>query len=340
MSFESDKKKPLYICSTYYHVLVTLAKFFTCEPELKICLTDHIPEVEKLEKNLNKVCQGICVGVFYQQEDNLHREAELALPWKRREYKKLVGKGFPVKLEDYGKKYIFHDGIQPAIYMVCARIHYNLVEDSLNTFQYLTKHRVNIDYIFAKNKLKLWLKLHLGIGIVPWGFSPYCDSIEVNQIEGIEIPKNKVIEKPRKPMFDSLTEANKKAIFDIFIGGSVISTDQTDKSTVLILTEALAVDKRLPSQERQIQMYKDIVSEFSKGDALIVIKPHPRDIINYELMFPDAIVISKNIPTEVMNYDKSLYFTKAVTVTSTAIEGISFVGEKIYKGQEFLKKYQ
>lgn len=340
MPFDSDKESPLYICSTYYHVLVTLAKFYTDEPELKICLTDHIPEVETLEKNLNTVCPGICVGVFCQQEDNLHREAELVLPWKRWEYMRLVGKGFPVKLEDYGKKYIFHDGIQPAIYMVCARIHYNLVEDSLNTFQYLTKHRVNIDYIFARNKLKLWLKIHLRIGIVPWGFSPFCDSIEVNRIEGIEIPRDKVVEKPRKLMFDSLTEANKKDIFNIFIGASAISTDYAGKNAVLILTEALAVDKRLPSQESQIQMYKDIVSEFSSDNALIVIKPHPRDIIDYEMIFSGAVVISKNIPTEVMNYDEHLYFSTAVTVTSTAIEGINFAGEKIYKGQEFLKKYQ
>lgn len=340
MSSGLDKKRPLYICSTYYHVLVTLAKYFTGGSDLKICLTDHIPGVEKLEQRMNQCCPDICVGIFHQQEDNLHREAELALPWKRKEYIRCIEKGFPVDLRDYGEKYIFHDGIQPAIYMVCSRIHYNLVEDSLNTFQFLSKHRVNVDYLFNKKGIKLWLKLHLGIGIVPWGFSPYCDSIEVNQIEGIEIPNDKVIEKPRKIMFDQLTEENKKVIFNIFIGESALPSEFAEKNTVLILTEALAVDKRLPSQDKQIRMYQDIITEFSSDESVIVIKPHPRDVIDYEKCFPSAVVISKNVPTEVMNYDTSLHFTKAVTVTSTAIEGINFVDEKIYKGQEFLKKYQ
>ena len=53
---------------------------------------------------------------------------------------------------------------------------------------------------------------------------------------------------------------------------------------VLVLTEPLC---ELPVRE---QIFRDIVAKYGK-DAQVILKPHPRDVLDYHKLFPDDIVL-------------------------------------------------
>ena len=99
-----------------------------------------------------------------------------------------------------------------------------------------------------------------------------------------------------------------------------------------------------------IEAHRDIIVPeslipFSKiekygSNGRIMIKAHPRDDMDYGRLFPEATVIEKNMPMEVMNFDETICFEKAITVTSSAVNGLKYAKEKIYLGAEYLQSFK
>ncbi|MBR5116070.1 MAG: hypothetical protein IK096_03295, partial [Lachnospiraceae bacterium] len=74
-----------------------------------------------------------------------------------------------------------------------------------------------------------------------------------------------------------------------------------DKRKVMILSDPvcdLATRRRL---------MRDIIEQYAK-DAVVFIKPHPRDALSYDTEeFSDCIVIRGRFPMEMMNYFEELH---------------------------------
>ena len=208
-------------------------------------------------------------------------------------------------------------------------IWYILHEDSLDSYKKIRANRPNYTYIFDEAS-RLTHK-----GVVPFGYSPCCMTVEVNDAEGIEIPETKVRARSRAGMMNSLSAEDKKRIMKIFCSEDTV----LESGGTLLLTEPFAVTGRLPDEESQERLYRELIEKYG-SNGRIMIKAHPRDDMDYGRLFPEATVIEKNMPMEVMNFDETICFEKAITVTSSAVNGLKYAKEKIYLGAEYLQSFK
>lgn len=82
----------------------------------------------------------------------------------------------------------------------------------------------------------------------------------------------------------------------------------------IILTQPMYVDGVM-TKEEQIDIYRQMTEKY--GAENCIIKPHPRDLIDYDKVFPDVVFFNKSIPMRLLaifgvNYDN------VVTVNSSA----------------------
>ncbi len=343
MNSDNKKKKSLYVCSSYYQVFLTLLKILSRKERADICLEIHgVETAVSLSDSLIRI-SGVEKVYVVPTTDKVYpyiqRNASF-IPWQRRRLVRHVDKIFEGKFDKdkYDEINIYWDLSYVGTYLNIKKIHYILHEDSLNSYKHIKKNRPNYSYIYSRPRIKFQLKKLFGI-VIPFGYSKYCDVIEVNDIEGIEIPTDKVRQVVRKDIENTLTREEKKSIFSAFFSDEKKEGVSGEEKRVLILTEPFFLTGRLPSKEAQIKLYEDIIDKY-KGEGRIYIKAHPRDNVKYEEYFKEAVVMQKNVPTEVLNFDENFKFEKAITVTSSAVQGIDGAKEKLYLGPEFLEIYK
>lgn len=72
------------------------------------------------------------------------------------------------------------------------------------------------------------------------------------------------------------------------------------------------------TQKEQIELYKQILSKYNENE--IMIKPHPKDNIEYEKAFPNCYVLREKFPFELC-YFTGLPIEKVIAINSTSIYG-------------------
>lgn len=90
------------------------------------------------------------------------------------------------------------------------------------------------------------------------------------------------------------------------------------------------------------QIFTDIIEEYGVVDgkrAQILIKPHPRDVLDYEKEFPEHIVLDGRFPMEILNFIPGLSFKRVISVF-TVPGGIMFAEEILFLGEDFMDKYE
>ncbi|MCC8067715.1 MAG: glycosyltransferase family 52 protein [Clostridiales bacterium] len=274
----------------------------------------------------------------------------------------------------YEQIHVFWDLGYTGTWLNIRHIHYTLHEDSLNSYQHIRKNRPHYAYLFQKRSWKYVSGKYLRLRVNPFGYSDCCDAVEVNQKKNLDIPVDKVMELPRADLEAALTKEQKAALFAVFTGdipdfaeaagnpglspsaGVAGGTGQllpakkagdfgsptafvSSGIALLLLTEPFALTGRLPDEETQARLYRDVIDRYADGGE-VLIKPHPRDPMDYLTRFPDAHLIAKNIPMEVLNFEERFHVRRAVTVNSSAIQTLRCAEEKICLGQEFLQKYR
>ena len=149
----------------------------------------------------------------------------------------------------------------------------------MNFFKYFNKYyQVNkVDYDI--NSLKVRLKNKLNIGHRAFGTNQYVIDIEVNDNNCLAIDRENIIEIPRKGINDKLTLQQKKLIYGIFCKQKIINNNCN--KTLLLCTQPLSEDGQLQNLEQQMQIYEDIIKEYTGMGYTITIKPHPRDKADY-----------------------------------------------------------
>lgn len=320
----------LYIVSTYYHALIACVRHINDGGNADIIVTDYIPQYEILTDRLNK--SGLFERVFSVGKIEEYRSScwfDYAFNNNRRN-KKLVEKqlGYSLK-KKYKNIYIFHDDTWMARYLKCARIPYHLLEDALDSYKTISD--TAFAYMVHQDNLKMRIKNVIRLGYTYCGFDRYTKSVEVNSIKGVQIrhlAKDKLVERPRKPMFDKLNESDVITLKNIFMKDI---PEFDDRNSMLLITQPLNVDRMVDNEANQAEIYLRLAKKHI-GDLKLVVKPHPRDSVNYTNLFPDATILDKNMPLEIVAMIEDPHFAKVVSLGSTctnAIQADEYVSEHI-----------
>jgi hypothetical protein len=334
------KKESVYICLTYYHVLITIIKEINknAEKKVDIVICSTIPNYQKLISSLNRSSIFSKVIFFdekkYQIEKPLQRNiyGKLHFLFFNHYIKKKIIVDFKIK-KVYKEVNIFNDAANIGYYLRAKKIFYNLLEDGYDHYKIL-KNYIKIEY----NDKKFRHRFFSFESYFYHGNSKYSKIVEVNDSDGLDIPKEKIIVNKKKDMFDKLNETDKKKIYSIFILDDFPMNLFLKTKKVLLLTQPFYNDGMLKTESSQIRLYNDIIKRYLSS-SIVFIKPHPRDEVSYKTLSKVCQIVDKNIPIEVLNFNDKIKFNTVVTVSSSSIHGIDFVDEKIFLGLDFLKKY-
>lgn len=310
----------LYIVSTYYHALIACVRHINDGQAADIMVTEYIPQYELLTERLRE--SGLFANAFSVGKTEEYRPScwlDYALN-NNRKNKRLVEDqlGFSLK-KKYKNIFIFHDDTWMARYLKCARIPYHLLEDALDCFKIITD--TAFAYMVHNDNLKMRIKNLFRLGYTFCGYDRFTKSVEVNSIDGIKIKhlaKGKLVERPRKPMFDRLSDTDIKMLKNIFMKDI---PELDDRNSVLLLTQPLFVDRIVEDEAKQIEIYRRLAAKHI-GDLKLVVKPHPRDNVDYTNLFPNATILSKNMPLEIVAMIKDPHFAKVVSLGSTCTNAV------------------
>ena len=323
----------LYICSTYHHVFITVIKMLLVKQIADVVICDDIPNYKNMQCQLIK--SGLFRHVYFFKRSN--SPDCNAIIFKHSCHKKLVEREFKIDLKRYSDIYIYHDGTKLGRYLQDKKQKYHLIEDGINTYQILREIPSRLFPLPPKNKIKYFLKFFFNIGYLPCGQNRFCLSIEVNDKSNLAITHRNLVEVPKESLYGRLTNKQKLILYKIFVSGIFLQGSYD----VILLTIPLFKDKYVKSEYMQIKIYKDIIEDLELRGESVVIKPHPRDNVDYSRYFTNNIIIDKNIPTEVLNYNPELHFKKGITILSSSLDSIDFVDQKEWYGIEYLdKKYK
>lgn len=341
----------IYVCHTFYHVYVSFLKEFQLDRSewgnAEIALSTMSTNFEDLQGRLE--ASGMFSKVHVLQEKRFTDFPELAKYKKNygnffkhiinriiftKKYPKLEEPYMTIDFKQYKDIYVYCDSDPIGFYLNYKHIYYHALEDGLDCLKHLDDaHVSNMGHF----KMKAFLASK-NLIFIQNGFSKYCLDMEINDRSVLkeDCPKYKVV--PRKPMEDALTSEQKEIYVKTFIpnGEQLLKRlrEIAEQPSVLLLTEPFHFD-----DETQTRIVQDIIRQHCEG-MKIVIKPHPRDHIDYTKIFPDCIIIQGKFPIEVMNFMEGVHFTKAVSIITTAMDTLDFIDEKVNLGASYWDAYE
>jgi len=344
-------KKRIYICHTFYHVYISVVKELNLEEsrrgEATLLLSTMSNDFSGMEERAKASGLFEEVLLFDEKEDissqkimkyKKDRNNLLLNLLQRMIYTKLLGKlqeeQIPVDLKRYADIYVFCDSDPIGYYLNYKHIHYHAVEDGLDTIKYCDDARYSNRGHF---ELKAFLASKNFI-FIENGYSKYCIDMEVNDIASLKYPMKKYIEVPRRKLYENIKDADLHYFMDIFMDNGALllkkieEADKTKKQ-MLILSDPVCE----PSERGKIM--RDIIDEYCK-DSTVFIKPHPRDVYNYDTEeFKDCIILSGRYPMEVLNLYPQLHMDSVISIL-TVVDSIDFADNKIFLGADFMDRYE
>ena len=260
--------------------------------------------------------------------------------FNRIRYTKLLGKVqepyVPVDFKQYKDIYVFCDSDPIGYYLSYKRIFYHALEDGLDCIStYDTARYDNRGHFKLKALLASWNLIFIQNG---WG--KYCLDMEVNNIDILPYPCPKYIEKPRSELVDGLDQKGKNILVKLFVEDmdriNSRLEEAGDRPRILLLTEPLC------SLDVGEKIFRDCISQYGRiegEEAVVMIKPHPRDVLDYRQVFADYIVLDGGFPMEIFNYIPGLRFRRVISVF-TVVHSIKFAEEIVYLGEDFMDQYE
>ena len=302
MSRNNQKnKKRIYVCHTFYHVYITCLKELNLPKQewgkatlvLSTMSNDFGTLNERAERSglFEKVVffeekeESFFpeLAVYRQDTGNLLKNMLQRIRFTKR-FGKLLEPYIPVNFEEYEDIYVFCDSDPIGYYLSTHKIYYHALEDGLDCIRYYDTARYDNRGHFG---LKAWMAAHNLIFIMN-GWGKYCLDMEVNDISVLQYPCPKYIEKPRKELTQALSEEGKRILTSVFIENlesleQAAKEDDGKKYRILVLTEPLC------DLETRKRIFRDIIEEYQWIDgerAAVLLKPHPRDVLDYEALLP------------------------------------------------------
>ncbi len=345
-------KDRIYVCHTYYHVYVACLKELNLPKKERgkatLVLSVMSNDFGCLQDRARRCGLFEEVHMFDEQEDvnfpevmkyHTDRGNLLLNMLARIKYTKLLGKMqqayVPVDFKEYKDVFVFCDSDPIGYYLSYKKIPYHALEDGLDCISTYDTARYDNRGHF---KLKAFLA-SLNLIFIQNGWAKYCLDMEVNDLSALPYPCPKYVEKPRRELTEGLGEAEKETLVRLFIENMdeiQKKLDMGGKNKVLLLTEPLC---GLDVRER---IFRDCIEQYGKLDgeeSVVLIKPHPRDALDYRKAFPEYIVLDGRFPMEVLNYIKGLRFRRVISVF-TVVHAIQFAEEIVYLGEDFMDQYE
>ncbi|MCR4763342.1 MAG: GNAT family N-acetyltransferase [Lachnospiraceae bacterium] len=258
---------------------------------------------------------------------------------QRIRYTRLLGRlqepHVPVDFRDYDEVNVFCDSDPIGYYLNLHRIRYHALEDGLNCDKLDDMARLSNAGAF---RLKALLA-KLGLIFIPNGYSRYCMDYEVNDLSvNPDFPANTVAV-PRRPLMDRLTAADHSFLAEVFLpdaDGLRALMAGCRKPVAMILTEPLC---ELPVRAR---LFGDLVERYT-ADYDVIIKPHPRDGLDYNALFADRMpavyILTGRFPMEALDDLEEFRVAKLVSVI-TQVDDVRFAAVIDYMGLDFLDRYE
>ncbi|MCI9462540.1 MAG: lipooligosaccharide sialyltransferase [Lachnospiraceae bacterium] len=345
-------KERIYVCHTFYHVYVACLKELFLPEEKRgqasLVLSTMSNNFGNLKERAKKC--GLFEEVwmfeekasdFFPQLRRYHTDrGNIVINMLARiKYTKLLGRlqepYVPVDFKEYKDIYVFCDSDPIGYYLSYKKLYYHAVEDGLNCLESYDTARYDNRGHFA---LKAWMAAH-NLIFIQNGYAKYCLDMEVNDISVLPYPIDKHIEQPREELTAHLSDADKDILIHLFIENmdelqKDLDTGAEDK--VLVLSEPLC------DLHVRKQIFTDIINEYGQIDghkAQVLIKPHPRDVLDYKKEFPEHVVVNGMFPMEVMNFIPGLRFRRVVSVF-TVPNAIRFAEEIVFLGEDFMDQYE
>lgn len=281
---------------------------------------EFFPELAKLHQDTGSLIKNMIQRIRYTR-----RLGKLLEPY------------IPVNFKEYEDIYVFCDSDPIGYYLSTHKIYYHALEDGLDCIRYYDTARFDNRGHFP---LKAWMAAH-NLIFIQNGYSKYCIDMEVNDISVLQYPNPKYIEKPRKELTENLGEKEKDILVSVFIENkqeleNILKEGREAHRRMLVLTEPLC------SPEVRKQIFTDIIETYCKQGEMpvdILIKPHPRDVLDYKALFPQHIVLDGKFPMEILNYVDHLVFDRVISVF-TVPDAILFAREKVFLGEDFMDRYE
>ncbi len=344
------KKERIYVCHTYYHAYISVLKECNLPPQKRggatLVLSTMSNDFGRLKERAE--ASGLFEEVleFEEKEESffpalkkyhIDRGNLLLNLLARIRYTKLLGKlqepYVPVDFREYKEVYVFCDSDPIGYYLSYKKIPYHAIEDGLDCIRsYDTARYDNRGHFKLKARLASW-----NLIFIQNGYGKYCIDMEVNNIACLPYPCKKYKEKPRKELVEGIRQEDKELIIRIFmedVEGLLKQLlgvpEEGDK--VLLLSEPLC-----DLQTRE-ELFKDIIREYGRG-ATVFIKPHPRDVLNYEEKFAEQIILQGKFPMEVMNFIPGIRWKRVISVF-TVCDAITNTDEVIFLGENFMDQYE
>lgn len=316
------RKKNLFVCHTYYHVLLSLILKHNDDrkSDADIILSDTIPDVSNLSERLisEKTFAELRViheGDGYAEIGILKRIMNFLfnriLFFESKELKE-------IDLKKYNDIFIFHDNtfVGMKIIRECQNVH--LCEDGKRHYHYIN------DVIYKRFKFKKIVKdLFVALNLK---FDEHGRSTRVKSYY-ITNKSNIVKWMESKPI--NIIDTNKldkniiNLIKRIMISENISNLEDNNVKKAIILTQPLYQDGFVDTPEKQLSLYKYIISDV-QGKYSVFIKPHPRDECDYSKVTDSITVLNKNFPVEVFNYT-SIKFDLGCTIGSSSIYDNEFI---------------
>lgn len=345
-------KERIYVCHTFYHVYVACLKELFLPEEKRgqasLVLSTMSNNFGNLKERAKKC--GLFEEVwmfeekasdFFPQLRRYHTDrGNIVINMLARiKYTKLLGRlqepYVPVDFKEYKDIYVFCDSDPIGYYLSYKKLYYHAVEDGLNCLESYDTARYDNRGHFA---LKAWMAAH-NLIFIQNGYAKYCLDMEVNDKSVLPYPIDKHIEQPREELTAHLSDDDKDILIHLFIENmdelqKDLDTGAEDK--VLVLSEPLC------DLHVRKQIFTDIINEYGQIDghkAQVLIKPHPRDVLDYKKEFPEHVVVNGMFPMEVMNFIPGLRFRRVVSVF-TVPNAIRFAEEIVFLGEDFMDQYE
>lgn len=341
--------KRAYVCHTFYHVFITILKELNLPEdkrgEADILLSKMSNDFGDIGSRLEKSGLFKNVVEFDEKRDTFFPELmelkkDRGSSFKNmffrilytRKYAKLEAPYVPVDFRKYTDIYVFCDSDPIGTYLNQNRIRYHAVEDGLNYLKpfILAKYN-NRDHF----NIKKFFSMVLNLIFICDGYSKYCIDMEVNDVSVLDDVFYKYKEVPREGLLKALTPEGRKKMIEIFVRDmdtleNFLKGDT--KGGILILTEPLS------SMDVREKIFRDLTDKYSK-EGPVFIKPHPRDLLDYNALFSEYWVFDKTIPMEVLLMFDEIRFKKVVSVY-TPLDMFDIADEKIMLEDDFMDLYE
>lgn len=320
-----DRDLPtLYFCHTPYHLLITLVKVLQSEEKAAIMLYKGMPNVRNLYKEIQKsgLFDSAYISTFLDDELEKYyryKQKKYFSRWKAKralmeqEHNLGIAQAYHVKM--------YNDFCLLGYYLNVIRQPYDVIEDALDVYcegGFIHKRCLKTHKEIAYNYVRKTI-------CTGYAGSAMARELEVNDAKVVYMPYDITLrEVPRRELFSNLDEMQKKLLTRIFdIEPVVEQLLEKDGKKNLVLTQPLAADYVVTSEEVQLNLYRKLIQEL---DGEVYIKLHPRDCVDYSSLERRNchVFFKSNFPVELLNF-VNVEFEECVTLCSSSIGGLENV---------------